>query len=536
VLAFISQKGVSFTWTVVPSEDPDHYRITLQADFETVVPWPSLEIQPAGIDLCEYSGGAQHTVYFTITNGSLINAEALELNFPSHPAWEITTPLGSQMGTLAAHHGIVVPVFVRQIAPNGNVPSAMEGNLYYEFRGNNIVFPRSVPVPVWDANVWDCTNAPLVTITPRDLDMCSFTQAINNVNFTIHNLSALPIDGLNFSFDSHVHWQIVPATTNLGTLAGNTSIVVPVQFIRTASPVSGQNPLKGRLAFQATLQNETRHFKRVTTLYNPNPWDCVPSPLVTLEPTDINLCALTQQSNPVSFTITNHSLFPVDGLNLAFGTHPRWQINPLVSNLGTLPPRSSMVISVLFQKVSTSASGPSSIDAHLGYAATVEGETRSFSQPLTVRNPNPCDCLPNPPVTIGPQFVDLCALRAATNTINFTIHNRSSAIAEDARLQFGTHPRWRIQPSATDFGSLLPGANFTVPVSFIQISTNEGSSYIGASFSYHTSVEIQRCDFSPPIVFYDANISDFIPPFFWATNGPGTRDYHYLFVTGTVQL
>ena len=43
---------------------------------------------------------------------------------------------------------------IRRTAPHGNVPSRMDGRLDYSFTGDNLVFPRSLTIPVWNANAW----------------------------------------------------------------------------------------------------------------------------------------------------------------------------------------------------------------------------------------------------------------------------------------------------------------------------------------------------------------------------------------------
>lgn len=539
VVAYVPQKGFTYTWEVAPTEDPDHYSIQLKVDFETTVPWPNLTIEPAGLDLCNYGVGTNQ-VMLTISNHSLINAESLELVFPSHPAWKITQ-LVSTLPDLGPRSEAKVPVLIERTASNGNVPSRMDGRLDYEFRGDNIIFHRSAPIVVWNANAWDCTNAPLVTLEPRELDLCSLAPGTNWANFTIRNRAALPIDELNLAFESHVHWRIEPSATNLGSLGAHTNLVVPVQLIKTPSPVSGPNRIKGRLAFRATLENETRSFSRATILHNPNPWDCVASPLVTIRPSNVDLCDFTAQMNWVTFTVTNRSEIDAHDVKLVFGTHPRWQIQPSVTDVGTLPRGTQLVISVLFQKVSTLNVGPRSIGAHLDYQATVDGETRLFSSGIGVNNANPWDCLPNPPVTIWPDYLNLCSFRSKTNRVDFAIHNRSSVAAHEATLRFGTHPRWQIQPlTNTDFGTLPPHTSFTVPVLFIETNrTNQGSSYIGARFDYYATADGQRCDFSPLISIYNANLSDCIAPPIWppGTNTLHHRDlYRYLFVRGTLQF
>ncbi len=60
----------------------------------------------------------------------------------------------------------------------------------------------------------------------------------------------------------------------------------------------------------------------------------MPWPVVTVNPGAIDLCTLQGQSTQINLTITNSGLISAQGLNLYFGTHPDWSIQPLVTNLG----------------------------------------------------------------------------------------------------------------------------------------------------------------------------------------------------------
>ncbi len=540
VVAFLSRETVSYTWVVLPTEDPDHYDIQLLAGFETAVPLPYLSVVPAELNLCNYGAGSTQ-VNLTITNHGLAEARDVQLLFPPHPAWEVR-PLAQAVGHLAAHSTVEVPVSIRQIAPNENVPSTMDGQLLCHFTGNNGSFPFSAPIPVRNADVWDCVPPPFVSLEADRTNLCEFTAETNWVNLTISNRSAMVVQGLNLALDAHVHWQIEPLVTNLGSLAPHAQVVVPVRFRKVSSPTSGPSQIEARLAYWAALGSATRWFSRSATLENANPWDCVPSPLVIIQPDRTNLCNFTTETNWVSFTITNQSLIPAEGVALVLGPHLRWQIEPSVSNLGNLPGQSSVVIPVRFRRLPSAVDGPAAIPASLAYHATVEGETRSFSPVIALNNANPWDCVPNPPVIIEPDEIDLCSLRSVTNEVNFTIHNRSDLLAEGARLIFtNDHPHWRMEPPVMELGPLLPQTNFVVTVLFIQQATTEpGPSRFYGHLDYQATVETQTREFSLPIQCYRANDSDCVTGSgggeWYPPPGGGTNNYDYLIIRGTLQF
>ncbi|HEY6227304.1 MAG TPA: hypothetical protein VI282_09300, partial [Verrucomicrobiae bacterium] len=111
--AFISRQAVQYVWTVVPTTIEDRTRITIQTVFETVVPMPVITLDPPFIDLADIQGDVAQ-VDIKITNHGLIAAQEMNLNFPSHPAWQIQ-PLVTNIGAVAAQQTISIPVLIRRI-------------------------------------------------------------------------------------------------------------------------------------------------------------------------------------------------------------------------------------------------------------------------------------------------------------------------------------------------------------------------------------------------------------------------------------
>ena len=123
VRAFLSRQTVTYAWTVVPVQIEDHYKITIDTTFETVVPIPVITVEPAVIDLAEITAD-ESVVNMKVTNHGLIAANATKLNFPTHPLWSFT-PAIDQVGTLPAMSSITIPVTIRKLtAPLGSTPLA----------------------------------------------------------------------------------------------------------------------------------------------------------------------------------------------------------------------------------------------------------------------------------------------------------------------------------------------------------------------------------------------------------------------------
>jgi len=110
--AFMPFQGVTYTWTVTPTEIEDEYLISIVATFETYVPAPVVSIEPQFVDLgelAEAQGGGPLQIDYEITNHGLIAAKNATFSAPSVPGW-IVTPLVTDLGDLAANSTVVVPV------------------------------------------------------------------------------------------------------------------------------------------------------------------------------------------------------------------------------------------------------------------------------------------------------------------------------------------------------------------------------------------------------------------------------------------
>jgi uncharacterized repeat protein (TIGR03803 family) len=88
----------------------------------------------------------------------------------------------------------------------------------------------------------------------------------------------------------------------------------------------------------------------------------VPVPVVTIYPPSLDLSTLTNATNQVSITITNHGLIAAQGLHLSFGGNSQWQITPLINNVASLPAMSSLTVPVTI--VHLQSSSPNAKIAH----------------------------------------------------------------------------------------------------------------------------------------------------------------------------
>jgi hypothetical protein len=122
VVAFLSIQSVSYTWSVTPTQVLDTYLFTLETTFLTDVPIPVVTVDPADIDLSQFTNEISYT-NFTISNHGLIAAQAVTLSFGSSSAWNIMT-VGTNLGVLPAESSFSVPVTFQRLSPTAQVAKA----------------------------------------------------------------------------------------------------------------------------------------------------------------------------------------------------------------------------------------------------------------------------------------------------------------------------------------------------------------------------------------------------------------------------
>lgn len=156
LLSFLSRQTVTYTWTVIPTEIQDKYKISLETTFETNVPIPTLTVDPPLIDVEDLDVvGESKTVNLTITNQGLIAANGAFLNFGSHPFYKIE-PSATDFGDIGAKSTRTVAVKVTRIAdfPSGQtaaaqpqVPCHLEAGLSYYYICADQKIKRTIPIP-----------------------------------------------------------------------------------------------------------------------------------------------------------------------------------------------------------------------------------------------------------------------------------------------------------------------------------------------------------------------------------------------------
>jgi hypothetical protein len=110
------------------------------------------------------------------------------------------------------------------------------------------------------------------------------------------------------------------------------------------------------------VEIEDRYQITIDTTFEAN----VPAPVVTVDPPVIDLAQITAADMQIMVTITNHGLIAANAMRLVFPSHPLWEFQALLTDLGTLPARSGLTIPLLIRKVTPGGPAPKSGgDCHL---------------------------------------------------------------------------------------------------------------------------------------------------------------------------
>ena len=83
----------------------------------------------------------------------------------------------------------------------------------------------------------------------------------------------------------------------------------------------------------------------------------VPIPVVTVEPAVIDLAEITADVTQMEIKISNHGLIAANNTRLTLPTHPLWEFESIVNQIGTLPANSSLSVPLTIRRVSQQVAG-----------------------------------------------------------------------------------------------------------------------------------------------------------------------------------
>ncbi|MGE3164638.1 MAG: CARDB domain-containing protein [Planctomycetota bacterium] len=89
----------------------------------------------------------------------------------------------------------------------------------------------------------------------------------------------------------------------------------------------------------------------------------VPYPVVTVDPPILDLASIQGDFAQIDFAITNSGFVTARDLFFSFGSHPGWQITPLVQNIGDLAADSTISVPVIVERTQSAGGGSSAASA-----------------------------------------------------------------------------------------------------------------------------------------------------------------------------
>jgi uncharacterized membrane protein len=182
-------------------------------------------------------------------------------------------------------------------------------------------------------------------------------------------INQLPIGTYNVLVQAPGHDQFQGSVTIQAGLTATVDAFMTSQFVTYQFNVT-----PATIADQYTFT--------VNTTFKTN----VPAPVVTINPPYIDFSTLTSDTTQINFTLTNQGLIAADNIGLHFDSNSEYTVTPLVSNIGTLPAQSEMVVPVIITRNSGS-DAPASVAA-----ATPSSATASSSGVATPAATSGGDC------------------------------------------------------------------------------------------------------------------------------------------------
>ncbi len=326
--------------------------------------------------------GAQRLITFDIVNDGSASTGAINLVLPGDLAW-MTCATAQPIATLApgARSSITL-----QLTPPAN---AALGTVSGVFVVTGAAAPLSVPFTfeiVADANCrlavyaedeatyFGPTNARLAGAkvrVRRSSDNTEVATGVTNASGFVE-ISGLQPGSYNIETSATKHHT---TRRNTELLPGVTTTVTTLLTMETIKLTWVVTPTLLRDVTNVTIRTE----------FETN----VPAPVVTVDPPFVDVESFTETVTQINYTLTNHGLITAKGVRLDFTSNDEWSITPLVQKLGDLGAHQSMVVPVIFTRLSGGANALAAA-ACCGGGETVGGKTVGGKTPSSGLLPDPC--------------------------------------------------------------------------------------------------------------------------------------------------
>ncbi|MEM6470296.1 MAG: Ig-like domain-containing protein [Planctomycetota bacterium] len=371
--------------------------------------------------------GGQTSVEFTITNQGGLETGELHVLLPDNADW-LTLATGAELDSLAP--GESAPVTLLLTPPIDLDLTAYDGGLIVRGSDSEISIPfrfRAVSESVADLRIavtdefyYFTDEQPLVqNATVRLLDAITGEEIARSSPTSGGEGESIP-EGEATSFtdsEGRITFTGIPEGPYTLEVSSEDHETYRNSIRVEAGALNQQEVFISRNLVQYTwtveeIEIEDRTRITIEAEFETN----VPAPVVTVDG-HIDLAGLTVigQTQQFDFRVTNHGLIQAEDVALEFGSHPYYEIIPLVDVIGVLPAKSELTIPVMVTRIGGLAAGgpgegesvpvPCAIEARLVWSYDC-GRTIIKFAPLAVLNVGG-DCtrefspVPPRPVSIG---------------------------------------------------------------------------------------------------------------------------------------
>ncbi|ETR72318.1 MAG: hypothetical protein OMM_07575, partial [Candidatus Magnetoglobus multicellularis str. Araruama] len=311
---------------------------------------PKLVITPNPLK-CSVLRGSQKLVNFIIENVGGAESGPINILLPDNSWISMNSP--SPLPSISPQTSISVSLLlIPEISEdltlyNGNLVAVSENgnsiNIPYEFRVVSDL-KGDLEIEVVDEYFFFTDDAPKLegaTVTLRD---AINSELISSVKTDADGLVRMEnvIEGWYLlEVDSPKH---TPFKGNFYVSAGETThrqVFISRELVTYTWTVE-------------EIQIDDRYRITVESTFETN----VPAPVVTLDPASLDVSDLNAlgQTKIVNLKIENHGLINAEHGKFNFGTHPFYEIKPLISDLGTIPAKSTITIPVTITRIGVFAS------------------------------------------------------------------------------------------------------------------------------------------------------------------------------------
>ncbi len=134
---------------------------------------------------------------------------------------------------------------------------------------------------------------PVLTITPGLINLCSLSGSSNQINLVITNNGLIAAQGLQIVVGTNANWLLQPLASDLGDLAAESGIVVPMMISQLGSSSSAASSIAAQVNWHVATPTQTNYYSTPIFVYNANPANCAitsipapPPPPVVVPPPD----------------------------------------------------------------------------------------------------------------------------------------------------------------------------------------------------------------------------------------------------------